>query len=142
MEDLTERGGDHAPPARVVIVDDQAPFRDAARAVVARIAEFELVGEATSGEDAIALADELLPTLMLMDINMGAVDGIEATRAIVGRHPAIIVVLVSTYTEADLPPSARTCGAVAYLNKDELSPRTLRALWSAGGDSAWPRPAG
>jgi two-component system invasion response regulator UvrY len=142
VEGLTERHGAHAAPVRALIVDDQAPFRDAARAVLSRVAEFELVGAATSGEDAISLVDELLPALVLMDINMGAVDGIEATRAIVARHPGTFVVLVSTYTEADLPPAARTCGAAAYLNKDELSPRALRSLWAAGGDPAWHRPEG
>jgi DNA-binding NarL/FixJ family response regulator len=120
-----------------LIVDDQAPFRDAARAVLARVAEFELVGEATSGEEAIELAESLRPGLVLMDINMGAVDGIEATRAILARFPETFVVLVSTYTAADLPPGARSCGAAAYVNKDELSPRMLRRLWEAGGDPAW-----
>jgi hypothetical protein len=49
-----------------------------------------------------------------------------------------MVILVSTYTEADMPPAARSCGAAAYVNKDELSPRVLRALWEAGGDPEWP----
>ena len=47
------------------------------------------------------------------------------------------MILVSTYAEADLPPNARTSGAAAYLNKDELSPRAVRRLWEAGGDPTW-----
>src|SRR6188472_1532800 len=112
-----------------MIVDDQPPFRAAARAVVDRVAGFELVAEVASGEEAVAVTDELHPDLVLMDINMGAVDGIEATRLIRHAHPATKVILVSTYTLDDLPPHARTSGAMAYVNKDELSPRLVRNLW-------------
>jgi DNA-binding NarL/FixJ family response regulator len=122
---------------RVLVVDDQAPFRAAARAVIARVQGFELVAEATSGEEAVELVDLLHPTVVLMDINMGAMDGLEATRIITSTHPETLVILVSTYTEADMPPAARTCGAAAYVNKDELSPRVVRRLWEAGGDPAW-----
>jgi len=122
---------------RVLIVDDQAPFRDAAKAVLARIDGFELIGEAASGEEAVSLAWTLDPDLVLMDINMGEMDGIEATRRITGDHPDTMVVLVSTYAVDDLPAGARTSGASAYVNKDELSPRLVRGLWSSGGDEAW-----
>jgi DNA-binding NarL/FixJ family response regulator len=122
---------------QVLVVDDQAPFRAAARAVVARVQGFELVGEATSGEEAIELVARMHPAVVLMDINMGAMDGLEATKIITTEHPETMVILVSTYTEADMPPAARTCGAAAYVNKDELSPRVVRRLWEAGGDPAW-----
>lgn len=122
---------------RVLVVDDQAPFRAAARAVIARVPGFELVAEATSGEQAVEMVDGLRPAVVLMDINMGAMDGLEATRLITTAHPGTFVILVSTYAEADMPPAARTCGAAAYVNKDELSPRALRRLWEAGGDPAW-----
>jgi two-component system invasion response regulator UvrY len=68
---------------------------------------------------------------------MGAMDGLEATRIITTEHPETMVILVSTYTEAEMPPAARSCGAAAYVNKDELSPRVVRRLWEAGGDPAW-----
>ena len=122
---------------RVLVVDDQAPFRAAARAVIARVQDFELIAEATSGEEAVAMVNELEPAVVLMDINMGLLDGLEATKLITDRHPQTMVILVSTYTEDDMPPAARTCGAAAYVNKDELSPRVLRRLWDAGGDPAW-----
>lgn len=122
---------------RVLVVDDQAPFRAAARAVITRVKGFELVAEATSGEEAVELVGVLHPGLVLMDINMGAMDGLEATRIITAQHPETLVILVSTYTEADMPAAARTCGAAAYVNKDELSPRVIRSLWDAGGDPAW-----
>lgn len=123
-----------APPVRVLVVDDQPTFRDAARAVVDRLAGFEVIAEVDSGEAAIAAVAALRPALVLMDINMGGIDGIEAARSIATTDPATMVVLMSTYALGDLPPSARTSGAAAYLNKDELSGRALRALWAAGGD--------
>lgn len=122
---------------RVLIVDDQAPFRAAARAVIARVKDFELAAEATSGEEAVELVGVLRPEVVLMDINMGVMDGLEATRIITAEYPDTMVILVSTYTEAEMPPAARTCGAAAYVNKDELSPRALRRLWEAGGDPTW-----
>ncbi len=125
---------------QVLVVDDQAPFRAAARAVVARVQGFELVGEATSGEEAIELVDKMRPAVVLMDINMGAMDGIEATKIITTEHPETLVILVSTYTESDMPAAARACGAAAYVNKDELSPRVVRRLWEAGGDPDWLAP--
>ena len=118
----------------VLVVDDQAPFRDAARAVLERTHGFTLVGEAASGEQAVALVEELDPSLVVMDINMGAIDGIEATRRITSRHPGLLVVLCSTYPVDDLPPAVRTSGAAAYVHKEELSGRALRKLWERGGD--------
>jgi DNA-binding NarL/FixJ family response regulator len=121
----------------VLIVDDQAPFRGAARAVVGATKEFSVVGEAESGEEAVELVESLHPDLVLMDINMGGIDGIEATRQICAANPSTMVVLVSTYAASDLAADARTCGAVAYVHKEELAPRVLRELWSSGGDAAW-----
>jgi DNA-binding NarL/FixJ family response regulator len=109
--------------------------------VLTRVEGFELIAEVDSGEAAVAASAELAPDLVLMDINMGELDGIEATRLITGARPATKVILVSTYTVDEVPPTARTSGAVAYLNKDELSPRVVRRLWDAGGDPAWLAPA-
>jgi two-component system invasion response regulator UvrY len=125
-------------PVTVMIVDDQPPFRAAARAVVERVKEFELVAEVASGEQAVETSAAVSPQLVLMDINMGELDGIEATRIITATDPGVRVILVSTYALDDLPPAARTSGAIAYVNKDELSPRTLRRLWDDGGDPDWP----
>ena len=113
----------------VLVVDDQAPFRTAAKLVLRRLEDFELVGEAVDGADAVAKADELAPQLVLMDINMPGMSGIEATRRIVAAHPATVVVLCSTYTLADLPPDAASSGARAYFNKERFGADTLRRLW-------------
>jgi DNA-binding NarL/FixJ family response regulator len=129
-----------AAPVRVLIVDDQAPFREAAKAVITRIAGFEVAAEATSGEEAVDLVDALEPSLVLMDINMGVMDGLEATRIITTAHPETLVFLVSSYTVADMPPGAHTCGAAAFLNKDELTRRMVRGLWETRGDPEWRTP--
>lgn len=121
----------------VLIVDDQAPFRSAARAVITVTPGFTVVGEAESGEQAVELADSLQPSMVLMDINMPGIDGYEATRKITEAHPEILVILVSTYSQSDLAADARLCGAGAYVHKEELAPKVLRELWDAGGDPAW-----
>ncbi len=96
--------------------------------------DFEIVGEAESGEEAITAVGETHPDLVLMDINMGGMDGIEATRIITAQTPSPMVVLLSTYDLADLPAAARSSGAAAYVNKDDFGGRVLRHLWGAGGD--------
>ena len=117
-------------PLPVLVVDDQAPFRSAMKAVLRRSPEFDLAGEAASGAEAIALADELQPALVLMDINMPEMNGIEATRQIVASHPETVVILCSTYEVGDLPPEAATSGARAYINKEHLGADILRRLWA------------
>ena len=116
-------------PLSVVVVDDQAPFRLAARAVVRRTEGFELVGEAANGLEAISLIESLHPDLVLMDINMPEMGGLEATRRIVAEHPETVVFLCSTYDVNDLPEDARTSGARAYMHKEQFGPSTLRRLW-------------
>ena len=120
----------------VLIVDDQAPFRSAARAVVSMTPGFEVMDEAESGEEAVRKAAEQEPDFVLMDINLGAMSGIEAARIIHERRPQTVIVLVSTYQADDLPADARTCGAIAYVHKEELEPSTLRDVWASHAASA------
>jgi len=114
----------------VMIVDDQAPFRRAARAVIGATPGFEVVAEAETGEDAVALATEHHPKLVLMDINMPGINGIEATSRITREHPGTVVLLVSTYRAEDLPSDARICGAADYVNKEDLGPDVVTDAWS------------
>jgi DNA-binding NarL/FixJ family response regulator len=118
------------PPTTVLIVDDQMPFRMAARSVVGVTPGFEVVGEATSGEEAVDQVAALHPDLVLMDINMDGISGIEATRRITTDHPGVAVILLSTYDEEDLPADARSCGALGYVHKEQFGPDVLVAMWS------------
>jgi DNA-binding NarL/FixJ family response regulator len=127
---------------RVLAVDDQRPFRVAAAAVLRRTPGFELVGEASSGEEAVAQVGALGPDLVLMDISMPGMGGIEAARVITAAEAAPVVLLCSTYQREDLPPAAADCGAAGYVHKEELSADLLLQLWAAaqqrqtGADSA------
>ena len=128
--------GSSAGPVSVLVVDDQAPFRAAAKAVVGMTPGFEVVGEARSGEEALTQVAALAPALVLMDINMDGMNGIEATRHITTDHPGVRVVLLSTYDEEDLPADARTCGAVAYVHKELFGPDVLEE--ALAGDAGTP----
>jgi DNA-binding NarL/FixJ family response regulator len=116
-------------PVTVLIVDDQAPFRRAAHTVVSMTPGFEVVGEAESGEDAVELAAALAPGLVLMDINLPGINGIEASRRITQSGPGVAVLLLSTYQAADLPSGSDSCGAVGYVNKEEFGPEVVRDTW-------------
>lgn len=115
---------------RVLIVDDQPPFRAVARTVVGVTAGFEVVAEAASGEDAVEVAADLHPDLVLMDINLGAMSGIEATRRITTERPGTVVVLLSTYVEKDLPQDSVDCGAARYVHKEDFGPSVLTEVWA------------
>lgn len=120
---------DREATARVLVVDDHQPFRRAVRALLDRADGLRWVGEASTGEEAIELSRDLEPDLVLMDVNLPGVDGIVATRQLRDRAPGTVVVLCSTYAEADLPSAAGSCGAAAYLHKSELDASSLRSLW-------------
>lgn len=123
---------------KVLVVDDQAPFRGAAKRVVGMTTGFEIVGEAVTGEEAVDMAAALKPDLVLMDINLPGINGIEAVRRIHEQRPETLAFLLSTYAEVDLPADARTCGASAYIHKERFMPQLLAALWETRGDPAWP----
>jgi DNA-binding NarL/FixJ family response regulator len=90
----------------VLIVDDQPPFRAVARTVVGVTPGFHVAGEAETGEEAVEVARRERPGLVLMDINLPGINGIEATRRILAELPETVVVLLSTYTREDLPRGA------------------------------------
>jgi DNA-binding NarL/FixJ family response regulator len=115
-----------APTVSVLIVDDQPPFRAAARSLVSVLRGWQVVGEVDTGEQAVSTALVEHPDVVLMDINLPGINGIEATRRILADAPDTRVVLLSTYRADDLPQDAGTCGAVAYVRKEDLSPRVLR----------------
>lgn len=117
----------------VMVVDDQSPFRRAARAVIKATAGFEAVGDAQSGAEALRWADDVQPDLVLIDVHMPEMDGFETARRLVQAHPGCVVVLVSL-AALDLPAASVTaCGAVAFVRKQELCPAMLRGLWLRHG---------
>jgi two-component system invasion response regulator UvrY len=122
---------------KVLVVDDQAPFRRAAQAVLLMTDGFESVAEAESGEDAVEAVDRLHPDLVLMDINMPGINGIEATRQIMAASPDTFVVLLSTYNADDLPADARESGAIAYVHKEEFAPSLLEDIWEHRAHGGW-----
>ncbi len=116
---------------RVLVVDDRAPFRIAATAVLARTPGFVCVGQARSGEEAVTLAASLRPDLVLMDVRLPGISGVDAAALVAARSPATAVVLCSTYARADLPFPLDAPGVAGYLCKEELGPSALRDLWAA-----------
>ncbi len=115
---------------RVVVVDDQAPFRAAARAVVDRTPGFELVGEAADGAAALDVVAATPVDLVLMDIKMPVLDGIAATDRIRSGHRGVVVFLLSSHERASLPDDLTHCGAATFLPKEDLSPAVLAGLWA------------
>ena len=123
----------NAPIVKVMTVDDHAVFRDAAREVIEATVGFVHVGEATSGEEALALAEELDPDLILIDVRMPGIDGPETARRLGVSHPDATTVLISTAEVESLPGGFATCGAAAFVRKQDFGPSLLRRLWAEHG---------
>ncbi len=119
----------------MLIVDDQEPFRRAAAAVVGVTDGFELVGSVGSGEECLAALPGLRPALVLLDIGLPGMDGIEAASRIAAMAAPPVVVLVSTHDEREFGDGLAACGAAAYVSKSEFGPAALRAAWSVAGST-------
>ena len=117
----------------VVTVDDQAVFRRVAREVIEATDGFESLGEACSGEEALRLADEVDPDLVLVDVRMPGMDGVETASRLAAAHPTSTIVLVSSEDRAALPAGVECCGAAALLCKEEFGTTALRRLWALHG---------
>ena len=115
---------------RVLIVDDQVPFREASRMVVEMTDGFEVAGEAANGEEAVELAERVEPDLVLMDVQMPGIDGLEATRRIMGLAEPPRVLVMSTHESGSYEEPALAAGAIGFLAKSSFSMDALEAVWA------------
>lgn len=102
---------------KVLLVDDHELVRTGLRHILEGMSDIKVVGEARSGEDAIAQAKALSPDIILMDINMPGIGGIEATRRVRRLHPEIQVIAVTVHSDAPFPAQLHDAGALGYLTK-------------------------
>ena len=116
---------------RVLIVDDQAPFRRAMAAVVEQTDGFVVVAQASSGEESLEAALAHGPDLVLMDVNLPGIDGLEATRRLRAAAQPPVVLLLSTYDEADGEMFVAESGAAGYVTKSAFGPDRLSNAWAA-----------
>ena len=140
---LVKRGTEMQATARsaprvvgVLTVDDQAVFRQAARDVIDGTVGFEPVGEASCGEDALTIADEVAPDLVILDVRMPGIDGLETARRLKAAHPDMTIVLCSAESLECLPASIQSCGAAVLVRKETFGPSMLRRLWAEHGPAS------
>ena len=121
------------PDVGVLTADDQAVFRSVARAVIAATPGFHSVGQASSGEAASDAVERVHPDLVLIDVRMPGIGGVEAARQIAAAHPETVVVLISIEGPDQIASDASLCGAAALVRKQDFGPALLRRLWDAHG---------
>jgi DNA-binding NarL/FixJ family response regulator len=125
---------------RVLIVDDHAFIRRGVQTILHAFPEWEFCGEAENGKEAIRLAAELKPEVIIMDVSMPGLNGIEATRAIRKSQPEIKVVLLTLHESAELLRSAFRAGARGYLLKTDAEQELVKALTVVAGEGAYISP--
>lgn len=117
----------------VLTVDDQAVFRAAARELIDSTPGFFVLGEAAGGSEALSLVSQLDPELVLVDLRMPGMNGIETARRIRREHPRSVVVLISLDEPVELRSALATSGAAGFVLKQDFGPAALRRLWSSYG---------
>ena len=120
----------------VLIADDHADFREGLQALLGSVADLELVGEATSGDEAVGLAARLQPDVILMDINMPGLNGIEATRRILHTSPHISILMLTMFEDDDSVFAAVRAGARGYILKGARKAEILRAVYGVSSGEA------
>ncbi len=126
--------------ARVLIVDDHAFIRRGVQTILHPFPEWEVCGEADNGNDAMRMVDELKPEVIIMDVSMPGLNGIEATRAIRKTHPDVKIVFLTLHESADLVRNAFRAGARGYLLKTDAEQELVRALTVVLGGGAYISP--
>lgn len=121
---------------RVLVADDQAAVREGLATLLDLTPGIEVVGEARDGAEAVRLAAERAPDVVLMDLHMPGIDGIEATAQIAREHPEVRVVVLTTYADNDSIQGALRAGALGYLTKDADRVQIARAVQAAANGQA------
>jgi two-component system, NarL family, invasion response regulator UvrY len=122
--------------ASVIAVDDRPAFLDVVRKIVQATPGLVMVGEATCGEQAVELVEQMRPDLVVMDVRMPGIGGVGATRKIKAAHPSTIVALISTCSPEELLAETEGSSADAVICKRDLRPAVLQELWQRHRASA------
>jgi two-component system, NarL family, response regulator NreC len=125
---------------KVLIVDDHAFIRRGVQAILKSVPEWEMCGEADNGKDAVRLAGELHPEVIVMDVSMPGLNGIEATRSICRNNPGAKVVLLTLHESDELLRNGFQAGARGYLMKSDAEEELVRALRVVMGSESYISP--
>ena len=129
------------PQIRVLLVDDQSLFREGLRTLLSMQPDFDVVGEAGNGRDALALTAQLSPDVVLMDLRMPVLDGVAATRALRDPCPAARVIVLTTFDDDDYVFDGLRAGALGYLLKDTPSDKLFEAVRAAARGESFLQPS-
>jgi DNA-binding NarL/FixJ family response regulator len=117
----------------VLVVDDQLVFRQVAHEVIDATEDFEMLGEAASGAHALLAVTQLAPDLVLLDVRMPGMDGIETAARLHAQNPKAVIVLITIEEAPNLPAGLSSCGAAELVRKQDFGPALLRRVWRAHG---------
>lgn len=126
---------------KILLVDDQPLFREGLRTLLSVHLDFEVVGEAANGEEAIKLARSLLPLVVLMDLQMPVLDGVAATRRLHEEQPDCRVIVLTTFDDDEMVFDGLRAGAVGYLLKDAPSEKLAEAIRVAARGETFLQPS-
>ncbi|HEX4871051.1 MAG TPA: UvrY/SirA/GacA family response regulator transcription factor [Nevskiaceae bacterium] len=113
---------------KIMLVDDHRLVRAGLRRVLQEVADMEVIAEASSGEEAVELARSKAPDVVLMDINMPGIGGLESTRRLIQRVPGVKVIVVSMHLEEPYPSRMLAAGAAGYISKDSAAEEVVAAI--------------
>jgi DNA-binding NarL/FixJ family response regulator len=128
-------------PIKILVVDDQPLFREGLRTMLSVHADFDVVGEAGNGEEAIRLVYSLQPSVVLMDLQMPVLDGVAATRRLHDEQPACRVIVLTTFDDDEMVFDGLRAGAVGYLLKDAPSDKLAEAIRVAARGETFLQPS-
>ncbi|MGD8804905.1 MAG: response regulator transcription factor [Chloroflexota bacterium] len=126
---------------RLLLVDDQALFREGLRILLSVHGDLEVAGEAANGKEAVELTAELKPDVILMDLRMPVLDGVEATRLVRQEHPQTAVIVLTTFDDDENVFEALRAGAAGYLLKDVSSEKLVEAIRAAAQGESFLQPS-